>query len=177
MPFMLYQLTGESGREQYKFVRALRLAGQSGALGRLVRTLNPEKRIPLKWHVTAKKLIQLLGGSPTDQAIVFDRKPGATGRVSLYRLLDVWGFSYANWTPLALRLRVLFADRKEANPFAFKHAFIDPGTEHSLVGEFLYVQGGVSEGTWNWGRGGRDSGVLLWSDAFDFLSSALKQSI
>ena len=177
MSFMLYHITGEPGRMQYKFARGIQLAGQSGMLAKYSRSLNPEKRIPLKWHATAKKLIQLLGGSPTEQAIVLDLKPGATSKVSLYRLLDVWGFSYANWTPLALRLRVLFANRKEANPFTFKNAFVDPGTEHSLVGEFLYLQGGVSEGTWNWGKVGRVNGALLWSDAFEFLSTALKQSI
>jgi hypothetical protein len=177
MPFMLYHITGESGREQYRFVRGIGLAGRSGALANFSRSLNPEKRIPFKWHATSKKLIQLLGGSPTEQVIVLDLKPRAAGKVSLYRLLDVWGFSYADWTPLALRLRVLFANRKEANPFAFKNSFVDPGTEHSLVGEFLYVQGGVSEGAWNWGKVGSVNGALLWSDAFEFLSTALKPSI
>lgn len=177
MPFMLYHITGESGREQYKFVRGIRLAGRSGALPGFCRSLNAEKRIPFKWHATSKKLIQLLGGSPTDQAIVLDLKPQASGKVSLYRLLDVWGFSYANWTPLALRLRVLFANRKEANPFVFKNSFLDPGTEHSLVGAFLYVRGGVSEGAWNWGKAGGVNGALLWSDALEYLSTALKQSI
>ena len=177
MPFMLYNISGESGREQYAFNRGIQLAGESGPLAKYCRALNPEKRIPLKWHVTSKKIIQILGGAPTEHAIVFDSKPGSTSRVSLYRLLDVWGFSYANWTPLAIRLRTLFADRKEANPFTFKNSFLDPGTEHSLVGEFLHVQGGVSEGAWNWGKVGRAHGALLWSDAFDFLSTALKQSI
>lgn len=177
MSFMLYHINGESGRVQYKFVRGIRLAGKSGVLATITRSLNAEKRIPLKWHASAKKIVQMLGGSPTEQAIVFDAKPSAAGKVSLYRLLDVWGFSYANWTPLALRFRVLFADRKEANPFAFKNAFIDPATDHSLVGEFLYVQGGVTEGSWNWGKTGRANGALLWSDALEYLSTALKQSI
>jgi hypothetical protein len=177
MSFLLYNITGESGREQYRFVRGIQLAGQSGPLATYSRSLNAEKRIPLKWHATSKKIIQALGGSPADQAIVFDLKPRATGKVSLYRLLDVWGFSYADWTPLALRFRVLFADRKEANPFTFRNSFTDPGTDHSLVGEFLYVRGGVSQGTWNWGKGGRVKGTLLWIDALDYLGTALKQSI
>jgi hypothetical protein len=177
MPFMLYHISGESGREQYRFVRGIRLAGRSGPLALVSRSLNADKRIPFMWHASAKKIIQLLKGSPTEQAIVFDLKPRATGKVSLYRLLDVWGVSYANWTPLALRLRVLFADQKEANPFVFKNSFADPGTDHSLVGELLSVRGGVSDGTWNWGKGGRTNGVLLSFDAFNYLSAALKQSI
>ena len=104
-------------------------------------------------------------------------KPRVAGNVSLYRLLDVWGFSYDSWTPLAIRLRALFGDRQEANPLAFKNSFVDPGIDHSLVGEFLYVQGGVSKGTWNWGQVGRVNGALLWRDAFDFLTTALHRSI
>jgi len=177
MSFMLYHISGESGREQYRFARGVRLAGRSGPLALLSRSLNPDKRIPFMWHASAKKIIQVLKGSPTEQAIVFDVKPRSMGKVSLYRLLDVWGVSYANWTPLALRLRALFADRKEANPFAFKNSFLDPGTDHSLVGEIVYVQGGVSEGSWNWGKGGRANGALLSFDAFNYLSAALKQSI
>jgi hypothetical protein len=177
MPFLLYHISGESGREQYKFVRGIRLTGLSGPLALLSRSLNVDKRLPFTWHVSAKKIIQILKGSPTEQAIVLDLKPRSTGKVSLYRLLDVWGVSYANWTPLALRLRALIADQKEANPFAFKNSFADPGTDHSLVGEFLSVRGGVSEGTWNWGKLGRTNGVLLSCDAFNYLSAALKQSI
>jgi hypothetical protein len=177
MPFMLYRVSGEAGREQYKYERRIRLDGPSGVLAAFSRSLNPEKRFPLKWHVTSKKLIQFLGGSPTEQAIVYDSRPRSAGKISLYRLLDVWGFTYASWTPLAMRLRVLFADREEANPFAFKSMFIDPGTGHSLVGEFLSIQGGASEGTWKWGKARRDGGTFLWSDALEFLSSALKQSI
>lgn len=177
MSFMLYHISGESGHEQYKFHRGIRLDGRKGPLAMLCHSLNAEKRIPFKWHASSKKIIQSLGGSPTEQAIVFDLKPRATGRVSLYRLLDVWGFSFSNWTPLALRLRALFADQKEANPFAFKNSFLDPGTDHSLVGEFLHVRGGAAEGTWHWGRVGRLHGAFLSCDAFNFLSAALKQSI
>lgn len=74
MPFMLYHITGESGREQFRFVRGMLIAGRSGALASFCRSLNAETRIPFKWHATSKKLIQLLGGSPTDQAIVLDLK-------------------------------------------------------------------------------------------------------
>lgn len=177
MSFMLYHISGESGHEQYKFERGIRLTGKSGPLATLCRSLNAEKRIPFKWHASSKKIIQQLGGSPAEHAIVLDLKPRATSRVSLYRLLDVWGFSFSNWTPLALRLRALFADQKQANPFAFKNSFIDPGSDHSLVGEFLDVRGGVSEGSWHWGKVGNVNGALLSCDAFGFLSAALKQSI
>jgi hypothetical protein len=107
---------------------------------------------------------------------VVDLKPRVAGNVSVFRLLDVWGYSEDQWTPLALRLQAIFSDRDEPNPL-FKNSFVDPGTDHTLVREFLYVQGGVSSGTWNWGMVGRVNGALLWPDAFDFLVTALRKPI
>jgi hypothetical protein len=40
--------------------------------------------------------------------------------VSLYQLLDVWGFSYEEWTPLALQLDALFSDRYEEDTDKFR---------------------------------------------------------
>jgi hypothetical protein len=174
MPFMLYDVAGQPGQERYTFVRVVQLAGSSGPLANFSRNANPTHQVPFGWHATADDVIRLLGGSPATQAIVIDLKPRVTGNVSLYRLLCVWGFSAANWTPLGLCLRVLFSDRPEQNPLTFKNSFVDPGTDHTLVREFLYVQGGVSAGSWNWGMVGRVNGALLWPDAFDFLVAGLK---
>jgi hypothetical protein len=155
----------------------VKLAGRSGPLAKISRKANPQSKIPFGWHATAADIIAGLGDSADSKAVVIDLKPRVAGNVSLYRLLDVWGFSDKSWTPLALRLQVLFGDRQEANPLTFKNSFVDPGTDHSFVGEFLYVQGGVSEGTWNWGMVGRVNGALLWQDAFKFLVERLQESM
>lgn len=176
MPFMLYDVAGDPGQEQYTFVRKIQLAGKSGPLAKYSHDLNLEGKFPFRWHATEEDIIRHLGGLPGGQAIVIDLKPGVAKNVSLYRLLDVWGFSYQAWTPLALRLRVLFGDLEDADPKSFKASFIDAGKEHAQVGEFLYLQGGVSKGTWNWGMVGRVNGALLWRDAFDFLVGNLQKA-
>jgi hypothetical protein len=45
--------------------------------------------------------------------------------------------------------------------------------ERDVVGEFLYVQGGTTGGTWNWGPVGSVNGALVWPDAFAYLCGEL----
>jgi hypothetical protein len=177
MPFLLYNLEGPPGREQYTGPRPCQLAGRKGPFAHLVAVQNPEKQVPFGWHATAEELIAYQGGSPSARAIVLDLKPNAPDEVSLYRLLDVWGYSYHDWTALAVRLQALVTDRREPNPARFKKGFVDGADNHRLAGEFLYVYGGVTGGHWNWGKVGHVNGVLLWKDAFDFLSAGLSKGL
>ena len=93
-------------------------------------------------------------------------KPYQTANVSLYRVMNVWGHSYEAWTPVAVHLEALFVDREHLAPAEFKKRFRDRDADRDQIGEFLYLQGGVREGTWNWGMVGRVNGALLWPDAF-----------
>src|SRR5437870_5617401 len=146
MPFLLYEVDGPQGQEKYTWVHPFRLAGKNGSLAQVVVMRNPQKAVPFGWHATSEELIQLQGGKSSSQAVVIDMKPNVQKNVSLYRLLDVWGYSFANWTPLALRLQALFVDRLEPKPAEFKKSFVDPAEDHRLAGEFLYVHGGVTDG-------------------------------
>ena len=177
MPFRLYNVAEEAGLRQYTFVNHTRLAGKCGPLASFARSANVEQRVPFPWHATEGDIIRNLNNAQTKQAIVIDLKPHVAGNISLYRLRDVWGFSYQGWTPLALRLQTLFVDHNVANPAVFKNSFSDIRTDHQLVGEFLYLQGGVSTGTWKWGMVGRVNGAILWRDSFDFLVRSLQSAL
>ena len=178
MPFMLYRAAKEPAGTRYDYLRNVSLAGSSGPLAKFSWNANPTAQTPFKWHAAAADILALLDATPSEHAILIDLKPRVSGNVSVYRLLDVWGYSYSAWTPLALRLEVIFGDRQEADPATFKRAFVDEERVHSLAGEFLYTQGGVSTGsTWNWGMVGRVNGALLWREAFDFLVTSLSQTI
>jgi hypothetical protein len=174
---MLYDTSDEPGGRRYNFRHLISLAGGGGPLATFARTRNPANQVPFGWHASEEVLVGHFGGSPDKQVIVIDLKPRVTGNVSLYQLLDVWGYSLEEWTPVAVRLRALFADHKEPNPLTFKNSFVDPGTDHALVGEFLYMQGGVRKGKWTWGMVGRVNGALLWKDAFVFLTENLGKSL
>lgn len=177
MPFGLYDVTRGSQANRYTFVRTAALAGGAGPLRQVQRSKNGAGITPHPWHADCDELVAAIPGTTPGQEIVIDLKPNVAQNVSLYRLLDVWGFSHAEWTPLALRLEVLFVDLTDEDPKLFKSSFSDEGADRSLVGEFLYVQGGTSVGTWNWGRVGSVNGALLWPDAFDYLSGELGKGL
>lgn len=176
MPFMLYDVTVGSSSHSYRYVRNLRIAGNRGPLAHIHRTRNTVGKCPFGWHASAADIVAAVGGD-AGQAIVIDLKPAVARNVSLYLLRDVWGYSVQEWTPLALRLECLFADRAHPNPMEFKAAFDDADAERTLIGEFLYVQGGVQGGSWNWGKVGLVNGTLLWPEAFEYLTSQLGRAL
>jgi hypothetical protein len=176
MPFMLYDVTAGPSSRSYRCVRQVRIAGNTGPLAHIQRTRNAASTCPFGWHATSEDIVAALGGQ-SSQAVVIDLKPTVARNVSLYLLRDVWGFSDRNWTPLALRLESLFVDLDDPNPLEFKAAFDDSEADRTLIGEFLYVQGGVAGGTWNWGKAGRVNGTLLWPAAFEYLGTRLGQAL
>jgi len=177
MPFMLYDVAALQGRKQYTLVRTIPLAGKTGPLAAIQRSKNPSGATPFPWHATSTEIVAAIAGTSPTQEIVIDLKPNVVKNVSLYRLLDIWGFSYRDWTPLAVRLESLFEDLGHNEPQQFKASFSDADANRSLVGEFLYVQGGTAGGSWIWGRVGSVNGALLWRDAFDYLSGKLNEAL
>jgi hypothetical protein len=177
MPFMLYDTPQtRAGKKMYTKVRTVRIAGKKGPLFAIHEKKNPKKKSPFKWHATADEIVVAIGGRAT-QEILINLKPNVAKNVSLYRLVDVWGFSYERWTPLALRLEVLFADLPHEDPEKFMNSFEIKNRKRDCVGEFLYVQGGTDRGTWNWGRVGNVNGTLLWRPAFHYLCSELERTL
>jgi len=109
MPFMLYDVAHAVPR-RYSFVRNAQIAGNRGPLATIQKAKNTAPATPFGWHATTSEIVHAIGGRPESQELVVDLKPTVLNNVSLYRLLDVWGFSYAEWTPLALKFEVLFGD-------------------------------------------------------------------
>lgn len=169
MPFVLYERREQpGGAAAFVQLRELSLAGTSGGLlqGFVAKFAPPQART-FAWHATASDLIAEAGASPKSHAIIADLK-SARGNLSLFELTDVWGFSYGEWTPLALRLEVLAADRTVPDPRRTKQRFTDEGCSRQAVHQFLYLQGGLRGGAWTWGPVGSVNGVLLWPDAFEY---------
>ena len=167
MPFLLYKLSDHG--TTYRQIHEIALAGKKGPFAKhVLGRMDGGGSRPLEWHLSEAALLQQLDANDVDgNALLIDLKPNVHGNVSLYRLCDVWGFSYETWTPLALRLRPLFIDRDAADPPRFKAKFSNP-PQHPSVHEFLYLQGGTNKGTWTWGRVGSVNGALLWPDALRY---------
>ncbi len=177
MPFMLYDtVQTRGGKNTYTKVQTVKIAGNKGPLFAIHEKKNPKKESPFKWHATADEIVRAISGQAT-QEILINLKPNVAKNVSLYRLVDVWGFSSKDWTPLALRLEVLFADLPHEDPERFMNSFEITEQKRDFVGEFLYVQGGTDRGTWNWGPVGSVNGALLWRPAFLYLSGELGRTL
>ena len=177
MPFLLSDVAEGPGGRTFRLAETVKVAGNKGPLARLQAARNPGGASPFRWHVTAAEVVAAIPGGKPGQELVVDLKPEDASKAALFRLLDVWGFSYPKWTPLALRLECLVGNYDETNPTTFEEAPRAPGSGRNLVGQFLYVQGGTAGGTWNWGKAGRVSGALLWPEAFAYLAGELGKAL
>lgn len=173
MPFRLYDVARTGTASQFTFRHTVPIAGRNRPLARIHDSRNPDRQAPCPWHADAAEIVAAIPGTSPSQEIVIDLKPNVARNVSLYRLLDVWAYSCPEWTPIALRLEVLFADLRHDDPKLFKSSFNVGDGDRDLVGEFLYLQGGTCGGDWRWGRVGSINGALLWRGAFDYLCGQL----
>lgn len=177
MPFLIFDVKNSDGYRQYSFVKEVKIAGNKGPLAIIQAKRNTDKVSPFGWRAPYPDILKEIPGTDVNQEIIIDLKPNVANNVSLYKLLDVWGFSYEEWTPIAVRLQTIFSDRYEKDPIRFKRSFSDIEAERSELCEFLYLQGGVAKGTWSWGMVGRVNGALLWPDAYRFLNGELSKYI
>ncbi|MBM4040066.1 MAG: hypothetical protein FJ290_16295 [Planctomycetes bacterium] len=177
MPFLLYTKTPNAdGSHEFLQLRTLSLAGKgSGLIQPFVAKYGPGAP-PFAWHATAGDLLEEAHAPRKGYGIVVDLKPRVKGNVSLFELTDVWGYSYAEWTPLALRMESLWTDIAASDPDRYKQRFNDQGSRRERVHQFLYLQGGVGGGGWGWGPVGSVNGVLLWPDAMEYFLSRIRPS-
>ena len=187
MPFYLYKkerINEESSR--YIQEKSISLAGNNVIYKSLIKTeqlLKNQDQDGFGWHLSESDLLRTatdryLSESvlPNEYAILIDLKPSVEGNVSLYELKDIWGFSYPDYTPIALRLETLFVDHepKNSNPDAFKKCFKNNNCFREQVHEFLYLRGGYNSGKWLWGQVGSVNGALLWPEALEFFFEKIK---
>jgi len=165
MPFLLYKVDGDN---RYHRKRKVSLAGKRGPFFRHMEETCPQGG---RWHLPEARLLELLKtDNPSQHALVIDLKPSVANNVSLYRLRNVWGYRCKDWAPLALQLEVLFSDKREDNPDAFKRCFGSPPEEGDLVHEFLHLGK-----NWNWGWG-RINGTLLWPGIFRYFVGEIQKA-
>ena len=178
MPFLLYQQSpSPDGGTEYAQLRELSLAGKTnGLIYPFVKAYAPKAEV-FPWHAKVNDLLDEAGIPPKRHSVIIDLKPTVHGNLSLFELTDVWGYSYAEWTPLALRMERLFIDRTVPDPDRTKQRFSDEGCGREPVYEFLYLQGGLRGGTWRWGPVGSVNGVLLWPDALAYFMAKITESL
>ena len=100
---------------------------------------------PYKWHIELQHALsqdEKLAGL----TVIIDLKPKQNKEnISLYELMDVWGYSDSGWSPILVHLHGLLVDedpnRIDRNQFPIKD--ID---REGPIFEFMYLNGSVSDG-------------------------------
>jgi hypothetical protein len=132
---------------------------------------------PYKWHVD---VVKELGEHPDypNSSLLIDLKPKQNKtNLSLYEVMDVWGYTANQWSPILLRLNGLFVDKDpsvvQRNDFVRKDADVV-----SPIYEFLYLDGWVEGlklvGRWNPPPASPTNAALLWPDSLKYFLQCIR---
>jgi|CXWL01.1.fsa_nt_gi hypothetical protein len=166
----LYQKQELAGGARYSFVEETSLYGCNvGWIPKLLRPLVPaNQNEPYTWQIDISKSLEQAGKQ--NHALVINLKP-KSAKLSLYELVNVWGFSNDTWTPIMMHLRGLYEEAERAGvndkDFTRRHAEIsDP------IFSMTYLSGSISNGKLlgRWTTPGQSStnSVLLGPETFRY---------
>jgi hypothetical protein len=142
----------------------------------LARSVPQNQGEPYCWHLALET--SLAAAEHPNSALVIDLKPKQNRtNVSLYELLDVWGYSAAGWTPILLHLSGLFVDAEPSTCSRNDFTVRDNEREGPIY-EVLYVNGTVSKGQivggWNCPPASPTNGALLWPDTLNYFIECIR---
>lgn len=133
---------------------------------------------PYPWHVSVTSDLNEREEQYRGSTLVIDLKPKQKkDNLSLYEVLDVWGYSDAGWTPIMLRLSGLFVDvdptKFNRNDFSVK----DEARQEPIY-EFLYLAGSVADGKlvkkWAPPPASPTNAALLWPDTLKYFVDCIR---
>jgi hypothetical protein len=175
-----YNKQRSSNKDDFKFVESACLFGcNNGYIPWLLsRQLPPSQGEPYRWHVAVPSALdntEEYRGS----TLVIDLKPKQKeDNLSLYEVLDVWGFSNAGWTPIMLRLSGLFVD---IDPETVDHNefCVEDKRREGPIYEFIYLAGTVANGKlkqkWVTPPASPTNGALLWPETLKYFVDCIQQ--
>lgn len=138
--------------------------------------MRPEQGEPFCWHLSLQT--ELVAAGSLGSTVVIDLKPKQTAtNLSLYELLDVWGYSSSGWTPILLHMSGLYvdADPKTCNRNNFT---VQNDAREEPIYEVLYVKGSVSDGRlsggWNCPPASPTNGALLWPEVLRYFVECIR---
>jgi len=167
------------GETRYQFQEKVALFGcNNGFIPWLLSfKISPGQREPFLWHVN---VVDELGANSEypDNTLIIDLKPKQNKtNLSLYEVMDVWGYSDSGWSPILLRLNGLFVDQDPVsinrNDFVRKDDDVD-----GPIYEFLYLVGSVDNGkivgSWAPPPASPTNAALLWPDALNYFVQSIR---
>jgi len=172
--YALYERIRNKDKWAYKFKSTTSLFGcRNGQIPRLLReSVSCGQSEPFKWHLDVPNSFARIGFS--NSTLIIDLKPlqGDTN-LSLYELLDVWGYSSYGWTPVMMRLRGLFVD---ADPTEIDRQYFSYDMEEAddPIFSVMYLAGtivdGELKGRWTAPGPSSTNGVLMWPEVMMYFT-------
>jgi len=165
---------------RFRFVEHVSLFGRNeGFIPWLLQLQMPsDQNEPYLWHLDIEKALAKTN-EYAGSTVVIDLKPKQhKTNLSLYQLMDVWGYSDDGWTPILLHLAGLFVDANpsavDQNDFAINESKID-----GRIYEVLYLAGSVKNGkifdTWNAPPASPTNAALLWPKTLNYFVQCIRE--
>jgi len=114
--YMLYEKCKKGNGFSYKYKNNISLFGCNvGYIPKLLKDYIPDQQEePYKWHINIEKAMNLL--TQKDDVILIDLKPNnSKPNLSIYEIVDIWGYSSSDWTPIMYYLRGLIIETDDAS--------------------------------------------------------------
>jgi hypothetical protein len=172
--YALYQKQLQGSDNRYVFREQVSLFGcNSGYIPKLLKhSLDTVASEPCPWHLNVGDSMEAAGES--GKTLIINLKPkNAKPNLSLYEVVDVWGYSNYGWTPIMFYLRGLLID---ADPIAFddKDFARTPEEVTDPIFSMMYLSGTILNGSivgrWTPPGPSPTNSVLLWPKTFKYFA-------
>lgn len=168
-----------SNATRYQYREQIHLFGRNDGYIPWLLSLKtpPSQGEPYLWHVN---VVDELGANPEycNNTLIIDLKPKQNKtNLSLYEVMNVWGYSSDGWSPILLRLNGLFVDKDPSsinrNDFVLKDDEVD-----GPIYEFLYLDGSVDNGkihgSWAPPPASPTNAALLWPNTLKYFVQCIR---
>ena len=173
--YFLYQKETIGDTTAFQRSQQVSLAGsRSGIIVQYLREiLNRSDTEPLEWHIPVDDIFRKL--NLKGNSLVIDAKPNSKKELSLFDVINIWGYSSHNWTPILLELKQILED--DINKYDRTNFTLENYNDDQSVFTFLYLHGSVKNGritdTWVFPGPSPTNSVLLWPKALEFFTNKM----
>lgn len=177
--YAIYRKEDSLKTVRYELLKTISLFGcNRGYIPRFVRQdLKADQQHPYQWYISVKDA--LYKDNNPKSAIIIDLKPKEQ-EANLYELLDIWGHSYKEWTPILFHLRELTIDT-DGKERPLEYFNVTNTNTDVPVYSFMYLNGGIEDGgtigKWTSPPLSSTNGALLWPDALKYFLTCIAKKI
>jgi len=179
--FALYKKNHQKDQTGYQFLRKISLFGcDEGFIPRLLGKQIPEtQKEPYLWHLPIENALAH-AEYPNSTLVIVPKPKQKSASLSLYEVLDVWGYSASGWTPILLHLSRLIVH--EDSPKFDRNDFgIRNNERDEPIYTVLYLDGTISNGKlighWNAPPNSPTNAALLWPDTLRYFFHSIREQI